>query len=126
MAIWVVGSAVVLAVYTVFLFGGTAISGVGYGASPLLTALFVLWCAGGVLTATLSLLLHYVVVPREVRAGYTTGYRVHQEVDYVDPSTSHVLRVAGEPFLQSQELRRREALVVQVVASEDAAGHGLS
>lgn len=124
LAIWAVGSAVFFIVYTLVLFGGMAIAGVGYGASPILTGLFVVWCVGCIASAVLNLLLHYWVVPREVRAGYTTGYRVHQEVDYVDPSTGYVLRVAGEPFLAPEERRRREALVADVISSRGAAGEG--
>lgn len=124
LAIWVVGSAVFFIVYTLILFGGMAIAGVGYGASPILTGLFVAWGVGGIASAVLNLLLHCWVVPREVRAGYTTGYRVHQEVDYVDPRTGYVLRVAGEPFLAPEERRRREALVADVISRGGVAGEG--
>jgi hypothetical protein len=124
LAIWAVGVAAFFIVYTAIFFAGMAIAGVGYGASPGLTALFVIWCVGGAVTAILNLFLHYWVVPRELRAGYTTAYRIHQEVEYVDPQTRYVLRVAGEPFLEPAERRRREALVNQVLAIEDPADDG--
>lgn len=124
LAIWVAGGAAIFVLYTIVLFVGMAVAGVGYGASPVIAVFFVLWGVFGCAVAGLNLYMHFRVVPREVRAGYTTGYRIHKEVDYVDPDTGHVLRVAGEEFLKTDERRRREALVAEAIDRRRAGGGG--
>lgn len=106
------------ALYTVVLFVGMAAAGVGYGASPTLNFLFVLWGVFSCAVAGLNIFMHFWVVPREVRSGYTTGYRIHKEVDYVDPDSGHIPRLAGEEFLKPEERRRREAAVKELIARE--------
>ncbi|MFC7023537.1 hypothetical protein ACFQHV_10355 [Promicromonospora thailandica] len=126
LAVLVAGGAVIFVVYTISLFAGMAVAGVGYRVSPVLTVVFVIWGSLGCVVVGLNLYMHIRVIPREVRAGYTTGYRIHKEVDYVDPDTGHVLRVAGEEFLKTDERRRREALVAEAVDKRRAAGDGRS
>ena len=58
-------------------------------------------------TAIVCLLGGMVQDLREMRAGYTTAFAWHRDVDQVDPVTGEVVRRAGEPLITAKDLAAR-------------------
>ncbi|MFI8525662.1 hypothetical protein ACIGB8_14510 [Promicromonospora sukumoe] len=102
------------------LVAGMLIRGSGYGGSPFLTGVMALVLLD-VLYLLIVVIWSSVRKRRELRAGYTTVTNQYPDVDQVDPSTGHAVRLAGEEPLSRPEYLRRISLIREVL---DTKGSG--
>lgn len=113
----VVAVALFFALTLIFVIG-MAVRGTGYQGSPFLTVVILLMGVFGISAGVCNVSVAYWVGPAEARAGYTTKRGDHQNLSQVDPRTNRVLRMAGEPFLDPDEYRRRLALIREAAVRE--------
>ena len=74
-------------------------------------------------TAIVCLLGGMVQDLREMRAGYTTAFAWHRDVDQVDPVTGEVVRRAGEPLITRRTSRLVDARRVPPGGPDPQARH---